>query len=243
MIRKINAKSAAFIVLAVLALGVLTASLALNALREYDAVRPVEFCIVPICLALAALRLKESGTDGALLCCALAFTIAADFFMVLLNSGYELSLAFFSCAQLFYWARIQLIRRSGRYTAISACVRIVLSGILCTVAAIIVKNGALLGGLAAFYFVNLTINAAEAFMLCRKNKSYFIFALGLLLFIGCDVCVGLNAAYMAGIKISGGGYYAINLLIWIFYMPSQMLLCLSGVKPESAKKCAPQTEL
>lgn len=227
---KINAKNAIIVLLVVIAAGIFIASLTLNAMREYDAVRPVEFCIVPICLAIAALRLNETKADGALLCGALAFTIAADYFMVLLESYYELSLAFFSAAQLFYWARILLLRRSKKYAIVSACVRAAFCIILCSVGTVLMRGAWLLGALAAFYFANLAINAVEAFMLCRKDKSFLTFAAGLLLFIGCDICVGFNAAYMAGIHITSKGYYALSLLIWIFYMPSQVLLSLSAKK-------------
>ena len=228
MAAKINLKNATIIVLIAAASGILIASLVLNAMREYIDVRYVEFCIVPICLAIAALKLKESKTDGIILCLALAFTIAADYFMVLLQTDYELSLAFFACAQICYCIRIQLLRRSKKYTAISLGVRAAVCIIICAAAATLIKGSELLAILAAFYFINLVANTAEVFSLLRRDKGCLLFALGLFLFIGCDICVGLNSAYMVGIYISSDGYYALGLLIWIFYMPSQVLLGLSG---------------
>lgn len=230
--------------------GIFIATIAMNAMRLYNAVRPVEFCIVPLCIILAALNMaggvksnaedarrkgegagcREVVADRVLLMCALACTMCADIFMVLLGGFYPLSLSFFAAAQLLYCARIQLYRRNKKYTAAALSVRAAASVVLCVAAVCIMPGNELLGAIAAFYFINLIFNAAEAALLAARGrtKELLLFALGLVLFIGCDVCVGLNAGGMAGIKISPAGLYAINILIWVFYFPSQVLLALSS---------------
>lgn len=80
------------------------------------------------------------------------------------------------------------------------------------------------------YFSNLCINAAGAFAL-KKH----LFAIGLVLFILCDLCVG---AYNLALYFD----YTLNFAqvgMWFFYLPSQVLIVLSqetekGVLHETA---------
>ena len=223
--------------LGVCALTIFAASMALNAMREYDIVRPVEFCIVPLCAAYALSRLKECGRDGTLVLAALFCTICADVFMILLEDFYPLSLAFFSAAQLIYCARIHIFRNSTKYSAILLPVRAVCSAAICAAGAVLFPDDAALVCLAGFYFLNLLFNAGEALALAPRGKRYILFAAGLILFAGCDICVGLNAGYTVGLYIGSAGLYAVNLLIWIFYMPSQILLAMSATKKEDRANC------
>lgn len=223
--------------LGVCALAIFAASMALNAMREYDAVRPVEFCIVPLCAVYALTRLKECGRDGTLVLAALFCTICADVFMILLEDFYPLSLAFFSAAQLFYCARIHIFRGSIKYTAVLLAVRAVCSAAILAAGAALFPDDAALVCLAGFYFLNLLFNAGEALALTPRGKRYILFAAGLVLFAGCDVCVGLNAGYTVGLYIGSAGLYAVNLLIWIFYMPSQILLAMSATEKSDRTNC------
>lgn len=59
----------------------------------------------------------------------------------------------------------------------------------------------------------LGVNAVIAF-----RRSNIIFAIGLLLFFFCDICVGLSTIVQAG------AYETIFRLIWVFYIPSQILI-------------------
>ena len=67
--------------------------------------------------------------------------------------------------------------------------------------------------LAGVYFPQLLCNAALAW---KRDR---VLALGLTLFIGCDVCVGLWNLF----GIAGAG-------MWAFYLPSQVLIALHGRK-------------
>ena len=49
--------------------------------------------------------------------------------------------------------------------------------------------------------------------------------LGLLLFIACDINVGLNNVHL----IEGIDYTLVNFLMWVFYLPSQVLLSLTSI--------------
>ena len=58
----------------------------------------------------------------------------------------------------------------------------------------------------------------------KLDKEYLIFSLGLLLFIGCDINVGLNNVHL----FEGIDYSLVNFLMWVFYLPSQVLLSLTN---------------
>ena len=76
--------------------------------------------------------------------------------------------------------------------------------------------------LAAVYFANFLVNACQALSLpCR------CFSWGLWLFLLCDVCVGVHnqpelfPRWLAAFAQVG---------MWLFYLPGQVLLVLSGRK-------------
>lgn len=222
-------RRAAYIATAAIFFAVFIITVVLNAAEMYRAARPVEFCIVPLAIVLLAIAPNRQKRDRIIVLCALVCTTCADFFMTLFDAYYEISLAFFSAAQLLYYTRILIERLNGgrRYLVVSLCARIAASIAVCMAAPFVMPQNGLLAALAAFYFLNLAINCGEAFALCGHGRQFLLFAIGLLLFVGCDVCVGLKAASLAEIAISGGAYRAVSTLIWVFYAPSQALLALS----------------
>ena len=65
----------------------------------------------------------------------------------------------------------------------------------------------------------------------------FLLALGLTLFAGCDLSLGLRNVLEGGMGNFSGGltpymiiYYVMYYLTWICYLPSQVLLVLSYLK-------------
>jgi hypothetical protein len=95
-------------------------------------------------------------------------------------------------------------------------------------AAVLGANCDFLAMISMVYYANLALNIVFAFGCFKKNP---LLALGLLLFICCDTCVGIAMldGYMAFSKDSllyrmlHPGFD----LVWAFYLPSQMLLALS----------------
>ena len=83
-----------------------------------------------------------------------------------------------------------------------------------------------------FYYANLVINIVFAFVQYKKSR---LFAIGLLLFLGCDTLVGINALLTQYITspnaqaICNAIFGALN-WAWIFYVPSQACLALSLTK-------------
>ena len=159
--------------------------------------------------------------DGRLVTMALCFTAGADWFLLVRNDHYLLGVALFSVVQLLYALRLFRLRGG----------RLCFGGLTLRLAAL--AAGGLVGrqdpvtGLAAFYFANLAVNTAEAFALRPFGRIERRFAFGLLLFVGCDLCVGgwnLNL-FPAFTRVG----------MWLFYLPSQVLIVLSQrLKGESS---------
>ena len=83
--------------------------------------------------------------------------------------------------------------------------------------------------LAGLYFSQLLVNAVLAWTL--PGRRWRLFALGLTLFVGCDVCVGaFNSPGLA----PAGAYQFAQVGMWLFYLPSQVLIALSALPEEEA---------
>ena len=191
----------------------------------------VKYTAVCLCCLTALLGAKTS--DGRLVALALCFTLGADWFLLVRNDHYTLGVCLFIVVQLLYAYRLYLLR--GNQASVPGLrLRIALLLILLSVATLVTvvlyswRDGpprrsvvqtlwscfSLI--LPLFYFVNLCVNAAEAFALGRPCRS---FAWGLLLFVLCDVCVG---AFNLGLLTSFTWWGS-----WLFYLPSQVLIVLS----------------
>ena len=76
--------------------------------------------------------------------------------------------------------------------------------------------------LAALYFTAFVCNAAQS--LSIKNA---LFSAGLILFLCCDICVGVHNVpelFSAGLRSFA------DIGMWLFYLPAQVLITLSGRK-------------
>ncbi|MCD7840176.1 MAG: hypothetical protein LUG46_06045, partial [Erysipelotrichaceae bacterium] len=78
--------------------------------------------------------------------------------------------------------------------------------------------------LAIIYFPQLLINTMIAWK-DYKNIG-FIFTIGLTLFVCCDICVGLFNITDIGLV-----HEFTRIGMWLFYLPSQVLIVLSGIQP------------
>ena len=89
-----------------------------------------------------------------------------------------------------------------------------------------------------FYFSNLVCSFAFS---CVQFKTYAMFAVGLLCFIGCDLLVGLGYAQGVYFDLPVGSFlYNVTHtdfnLIWTFYIPSQTLISLTSAFLSAGKK-------
>ncbi len=163
---------------------------------------------------------KTEWKDSILLLLGLAFTLVSDMFLLVRMDHLEVGVATFICAQVCYFARIH---RTRLWVWCSVGLRILLPSIAIIVLASLHEANALYI-LVAIYFVQLVMNCAENVVLAIVAKDKvsriqgIILSIGFLMFIGCDICVGLTNIY-DGMAVD---------LIWLFYTPSQVLIALSS---------------
>lgn len=157
---------------------------------------------------------------------ALVFTLISDYFL-LINTDMDLfipGLATFIITQLIYFLLISYKRRKRNEFILNIILRILISAILIFVTSTLVKIDWLVS-LALIYFTQLLINFCYSACLIKEDKKYLIFVSGLLIFIACDINVGLNNVHI----IDGIDYKIVNYLMWLFYLPSQVLLACSNL--------------
>ena len=183
-----------------------------------------EFSAIVLCFLFA---LSMARRDTILLVVGLAFTVCADFCLVLCDPIEQLwGMVFFSCTHIFYWLKLQRIQfRKGLLI-----VRIALILAVEAVALLILKeNTDPLALVSMFYYVNLAMNIVESFTQFRHNP---LFAIGLVFFILCDTVIGLQVAAGGYLPILEGSFvhkliFSGFHLSWFFYLPSQVLIALS----------------
>ena len=139
----------------------------------------VKYLTIVVCLLAAVWSARHGGSR--LMAWAMAFTLAADTFLLLLDRWYGMGIVLFCVVQGLYLARIR-----------RACGRTLWALRAGLAAAWVLLNalgmGTALNLLAALYFVNFLVNACQSLTL----RSERLFAAGLWLFLLCDVCVGLR---------------------------------------------------
>ena len=192
---------------------------------------------VLLCLVFCAVMTVFYKKDAAVLAVALAFTALSDLFIFVLDDYYEVGVSIFVLEQSVYLYRLY----SGRYKRIyiTLAVRAVLAAIAMIVLAVCAELDYLLA-VVCVYFVMLCANCVEAFMKIKGGFKDALFAVGLLLFIGCDVCVGLhNFGSALGVDLPRGVQAFAQYAMWAFYLPSQVCIVCSvknkGVNDEAVQ--------
>lgn len=180
---------------------------------------PVKYAALLGVLACALTR--RSGRAQQLTAAALCFTALADLFLLVLGRGYLWGVASFCVVQCLYFLRLH--PAGDRRTRPSLWLRL---AVLAAALIALFSLSALqpLTALAAFYFTQLVCNALDG----TFAPGMGLFALGLWLFVGCDVCVGLHnlSFYLASPPAAATAFAQVGM--WLFYLPSQILLVLSA---------------
>ena len=76
--------------------------------------------------------------------------------------------------------------------------------------------------LISFFSLSLT-NIIYLLRIKNKGIKNYLFLLGLVLFLLCDTCIGLQNVGISNVKITD----LFSHLVWIFYAPSQMILVIT----------------
>jgi hypothetical protein len=204
----------------------------------------VKFCMIILCFCYALFHGK--GVDKSIFLCvkiALFFTVISDLFILILDF-YVYGVLTFILVQLLYAARLQLADGSAdkskrRSRAIRFLIKrfIILLMITFIICLVLQQFGVDLDGLlvvSAFYFLNILTNTVVAVIAAMKrpyDKSLGLFAVGMTLFLLCDINVGLFN--ISGFVAMPEGTYdvlypIVSVLMWTFYAPSQVLIALSA---------------
>jgi len=178
----------------------------------------LKFAFIVACFAIAAFSyfFCVSRRDWAWLTLGLLFTVGADYFLVIHDSHLP-GVAVFCFAHVCYIFRA--LGDTGRGKRIAW----VVVPVLAVVVLFAFVNGALLvlaGTYAALFLTNIAVNMK----FCKINRP--IVLTGLILFALCDVNVVLfNLPHYLGTAATFPWAFW---LIWVFYLPSQLLLAASA---------------
>ena len=181
-----------------------------------DSIR-LKFVSICLCLVFSALFTAFGGEK--LITAAMVFTLAADSLLLVRNSDYALGVVFFCVVQAIYF--YMLYRESGKKMLPLRIAMFVIA------LAALWKFGILtwLNALAAVYFTGFVCNVIQS--LGTENS---LFKVGLVLFLCCDICVGIfNLPQLAETRV----YSFAAVGMWLFYLPAQVLIVLSGRRCEA----------
>jgi len=212
----------------------------------------IKFSIVGICLCYA-LFFSGSVWQGQLFCLQLAllFTVISDLCILLLDY-YLLGMISFCIVQQLYSRRLDLLNRKNkdiraeqdgiRGLSIRLGLQLIVTIMTCL---ILQRFGIRIESLlvvTTFYFISIITNVFRAVKLAAlqpKDKGNVLFAIGISLFLLCDINVGFfNASDY--IPLSGDLFehlYSFStILMWMFYAPSQVLIALSAKIRKNSQK-------
>lgn len=203
----------------------------------------IKFVLVVLCFIYAIISgIKKRNREHIYLIYALALTVVSDMF-ILLSNYYFYGVMTFILAQQLYGMRItelnnREIDASDPISLISdLIIRLLYQGSFAFLAGIIlwllgVNIDALLAA-SIFYFISICTNVVRLLKLVinhhdRKNIRYF--TIGMVLFLLCDINVGLfNLSDFLKVSPTYGIIYNISsILMWTFYAPSQVFIALSS---------------
>ena len=182
---------------------------------------PVKYTAIALCVLFSLYGTMRGGEW--LVTVALAFTLGADTFLLLLDTQYLTGVLLFCVVQGLYLIRI--LQANGGHARWFLRMSLLI-GALC----LLNKLGLLsvLNGVTAFYFTTFFANTIQSLTL--RGKRLRLFSLGMVLFLCCDLCVG--AFNEPGI-VPNSVYSFARVGMWLFYLPAQVLITLSGL-PDSA---------
>lgn len=170
--------------------------------------------------------------NGNLLRLAALCTLGADYFLVASDNIKRLEgMYFFLGTQLFIFLHIYLCDENKKRRKAHLIVRLCLTlGFIIAALLVLGENADALAIISIIYYANLVTSIIFAI---NGRPGGIILMLGLILFALCDINVGLwvlNDMYTGGFP-EGSLLHSLLFsgvdLVWIFYIPSQMLIPLS----------------
>ena len=180
--------------------------------------------------------------DSLILIAAFCFTGISDYFLLFTDS-FTFGMFSFSIAQLIYLLRLWYQDYNEGKSAV-IFYRLILNfiiwiGVLFILKLLGITNGnteladRLLLAVASFYFATILHNVIRSFIHVNNYKSSksLIFAIGMLLFILCDINVGIynmEGFVVINQEVFDKIYNFSEIAMWMFYLPAQVCIALSG---------------
>lgn len=170
-----------------------------------------------------------SYKDLHLLQIGLFITLIADFFLLVLDKYYILGIFLFSIVQILYSFRYEF--RNLRFTIRNFIIIFLGLSILHMILNKFVVKIDFMWTMGLFYGLCLLTSVRRAFK-AYKYKNYpepnrKMILIGMILFLLCDINVGLYNI-LGYINKTNTLYSISSISMWLFYLPSQVLLALSG---------------
>ena len=193
----------------------------LSATQPKDPIE-IKYAGILLCLAVSAVMIYfNRDADSLIATGAMVFTAISDLFILVLDDYFKIGLATFIVAHALYLYR--LYHGRAKKIWITIVVRAAVAGIMIGVCCGLF-GGNLLVIEACVYLVLLVGNCVESLIMCNRGLKNVLFAIGLLLFLGCDICVGFKHGSLIGVDLTGKVYDFVVYMIWVFYLPSQVLI-------------------
>jgi hypothetical protein len=196
------------------------AFLILDSVGLYHVSATVKYLGIIACFVFACAFSLLGGGKNFLVPVALALTLVADLFLLVLGKYYEVGVAVFIMAQSTYFAHLCVMRGKAKLSIILRLSVIVALELIIAVAGIF----SVLNALCAAYFTMLCFNLIDSALLINKESRAVLLTVGFALFILCDVCVGLNNLLPPLSALAPLVSYG----MWLFYFPSQTLLAMTA---------------
>ena len=195
----------------------------------------LKYIIIVICFIISLLIGKggHNRTDTRLVRIARFFTLIADYYLVILDE-FKLGIFFFCLVQITYIIRHSLMENKKYKNLIFLCLTLITAIIISTKISIssFDKKLIILGLIYAALLISSVYSAIRTIKSSRyPKKSALLIATGMSLFFMCDLNVAFfNLVGNVPIVLFNGEnirFYT-GFLIWVFYVPSQLMLALSG---------------
>jgi hypothetical protein len=192
----------------------------------------IRYIYILLCFSLTLLigRKDYDTADRNVLQLAFFFTSIADFFLIIKNY-YILGILFFILVQVTYIIRHSRKRCPNiKYIKTSILAFAALIAISILFKPYCINTSLYVIALVYGYFLlnSLAIAWSTLFNKFYKKVSSFMIAIGMSLFFLCDINVGLYQFLTLCYEVPS--LQMIYFLVWFFYLPSQLLLSLSGYK-------------
>lgn len=195
----------------------------------------IKFLVIILCFCYVFFFGKNSD-KGIIFCMktAMFFTLVSDLFLLILDY-YIYGVLTFIVVQQFYSIRLMLAaHRKRSWFAFRVFLQLAIAMGVCLVLWLAGVKPDILLAISAFYFISIltnTFTAAGYAVRNRMDQCNVLFAVGMVLFLLCDINVGFFN--MSGFIALPERLYQLlysmsSILMWAFYAPAQVILVLSA---------------